>query len=159
MTQSYLICNRFLGKKTLHSIEDITLLPPQDPEKKSSGLIAAWNEGERTLRIALAKIRAEKMNKPFDCKSKALPPELIKVAKAATELENPLEAEGFLLKHRLSFLEDLRPINGFSEDYLFYYGIKLKLLLRLRELDATVGKAEYRKLYNSILNGDQPEEI
>lgn len=151
------LCDRFLGKKVRRELEGLALLPPLEPPKTGSDLIKAWNQGERSLRLALAKIRAGRMNQPFDLKQEALPMELIKVADAAMEIENPLEAEVFLLHHRLRFLETLRPMDAFSEEFLFYYGLKLKLLLRIRQFDTELGKDEYRKLYNSILNGDRLE--
>ena len=151
------LCNRFLGKKSLQAMEKLTLLPPIEPEKSNNPLIDEWNSGERNLRLALGKVRAEKMNKPFAIKDKNLPSELIKVASAATETDNPLEAEYFLSKYRLQFLETLRPMDSFSEDFIFYYGLKLKLIYRIKKFDSELGKAAYKNIYNSILNGDKLE--
>ncbi len=153
------LCSRFLGKKAQNEINKLTLSPAMDFEKSGSALIEAWNEGERNLRLALAKIRAEKMKKPFDADNKSLPVGLVKAANAAAETESPLEAEKFLNQYRLEFLETLRPMDSFSEDFVFYYGLKLKLLLRTRKFDADTGKAAYRNIYNSILNGDRSEVI
>lgn len=153
------LCNRFLGKKAQNEIKKLTLVPPLTPEKSSSTLIETWNEGERNLRIALGKVRAEKMKKPFDMGSSAVPIELIKAASAAVDMESPLEAEKFLSDYRLRFLETLRPMDTFSEDFVFYYGLKLKLMLRARQFDAKLGEATYRNIYNSILNGDRLEAI
>ena len=151
------LCERSLKKKALRELKSIRLIPPIDSEKSYSPLIENWNNGERNLRLALAKIRADRMNKSFDLQNKYLPLELCKVASAATEIENPLEAEKFLLQYRLGFLESLRPMDNFSEDFIFYYGLKLKLILRIRQFDAKVGKATYKNIYDSILNGDRLE--
>jgi hypothetical protein len=151
------LCSRFLGKKAMSVIENITLLPPKIEEQTDSALIMAWNEGERNLRLALAKTRAEKLNKPFDLKDKIIPIEIIKVASDALGMENPLDAEKFLLKFRLNFLESLRPIDGFSNDYIVYYALKLKLLLRIRNFDGDLGRREYYKIYKTILSGDNLE--
>ena len=70
------------------------------------------------------------MKKPFDMESKSLPVELMKVARTAVESESPLEAEKYLNSYRLETLELLRPMNTFSEDMVFYYGLKLKLISR-----------------------------
>lgn len=153
------LCDRFLGKKAWHEIEKLTLVPPLAPERSSSALIQAWNEGERSLRLALGKARAEKMKKPFDLGNRTLPIELTKAAGAAVEMESPLEAENFLSRYRLDFLETLRPMDAFSEEFVFYYGLKLKLILRTRQFDAKLGEATYRNIYNSILNGDRLEAI
>lgn len=153
------LCGRFLGKKARCEMENLTLLPPLNPEKAGSALIENWNAGERVLRLALAKARADKRNKPLDLGNEPLPADLMKVANDAVEIESPLEAERFLLHHRLNFLETLRPMDNFSEDYLFYYGLKLKLILRIRQFDATLGESEYRNIYNSILGGDKLEAL
>ncbi len=148
------LCGRFLGKRALGELEHLTLVPSVTPEQSSSALVTAWNDGERRLRLALAKVRADRMNKSFDVETEAASPEIAQVATAAVEADNPLEAEILLLNYRLSFLEDLRPMDGFSEDYIFYYALKLKLISRIRQFDTALGKATYQNIYNSILNGD-----
>ena len=153
------LCHRFLKKKVQIEIEKLTLTPKKDPEKSGSALVEAWNEGERNLRLALCKARADKMKKTFDIGNVILPSELMRVASTAVDTESPLEAELFLADHRLSFLETLRPMDSFSEDFVLYYGLKLKLMLRKRQFDATLGEAEYKNIYNSILNGDRLEAI
>ena len=57
------LCQRFLGKKAQREFEKLTLAPTRNPEKSSSALIEEWNEGESKLRLALAKLRADKLNK------------------------------------------------------------------------------------------------
>lgn len=151
------LCSRFLGKKALKELENLTLVPPINPERSGYALVDAWNEGERNLRLALGKVRAEKMNKSFELQNRSLSAELVRVANAAVEAENPLEAENLLLRHRLSFLETLRPMDTFSEEYVFYYALKLKLILRIRQFDTGLGENTYKDIYNSILNGDDLE--
>lgn len=151
------LCRRFLEKKALREIENSTLIPKIDFVKSKSALIQAWNEGERNLRLALGKARADKMNKSFDLPNKSLPAELQKVSKAAVEIGNPLEAEKFLMNYRLSFLEAHRPMNIFSEEFLFYYALKLRLILRIRQFDTDLGEAAYKNIYNSILAGNRVE--
>ncbi len=153
------LCYRFLRKKAQNEMKKLTLLPPRNCENSGSDLIEAWNESERNLRFALGKVRAEKMKKPFDAGNKDLPMEFIKVASAAIEMENPMEAEKYLNRYRLELLESLRPMDSFSEDFVFYYGLKLKLILRLRQFDADAGEVAYRNIYSSILNGDRLEAI
>ncbi|MBR2013559.1 MAG: hypothetical protein IJ995_05040 [Clostridia bacterium] len=159
ITEEYFaeLCARSLGKKAQKVIKNLTLSPSKKSESSGSDLIDAWNESERTLRFALAKMRAEKMGKPFDTEGRRFPAEYIKAASAAMEIENPMEAEKYLNRCRLDLLETLRPADGFSEDYLFYYGLKLKLLLRIRQFDAKSGAAAYKNIYESILNGDRLE--
>ena len=151
------LCNRFLGKKSRENMKKLTLSPAKNIESSGSVLIDAWNESERNLRFALGKVRAEKMKKTFDTENRIFPVEYVKAASAATEIENPMEAEKYLSSYRLEILETLRPMDSFSEDYVFYYGLKLKLLLRIRQFDTKLGEKAYKNIYNSILNGDRLE--
>lgn len=151
------LCGRFLGKRALSAVKSMTLSPERDTLPSGFPLIDAWNESERNLRLALGRIRAEKLQKCFDVGSDPLPPECVKAAEAAFDEENPMEAELKLTDYRLSALEELRPADSFSDDYIFYYGLKLKLLLRTRQFEKAAGEEAYRKIYNSILNGDRLE--
>lgn len=151
------LCNRFLGKKAQNEMKKLTLSPPKSFESSGSALIDSFNESERNLRFALGKVRAEKMKKPFDTENRILPVEYIKAANTVIEMENPMEAEKYLNRCRLEILETLRPMDNFSEDYIFYYGLKLKLILRIRQFDTKSGEKAYKNIYDSILNGDRLE--
>ncbi len=151
------LCGRFLSKRALTALKSLTTTPKRIAPPLGVPLIDAWNDSERKLRLALGRIRAEKLQKGFDAGTDPLPVECVKAAEAATEAENPMEAELKLTAYRLSVLEALRPADSFSDDYIFYYGIKLKLLLRTRQFDKTIGEEAYRKIYNSIFNGDRLE--
>lgn len=153
------LCRQHLNKKAQTEIEKLTIVPPIEAEDTSSDLLGKWYEGERDLRLALSKVRAEKMNKPFDMNNKSFKAEMLKVASEAINEENPLRAENMLLKFRLNLLEALRPMDAFSLDYVFYYGLKLKLIMRIRQFDSKLGETAYRDIYNSILNADRMEEI
>lgn len=153
------LCNRFLSKKTKSEIDKLTLTPLPNFERTSSALVNAQNENERNLRLALAMIRAEKMKKNFDIGNYVLPDESIQTARTAAEITNPMEAEKFLSNYRLNFLETLRPIDTFSDDYVFYYWFKLKLLLYIRKFDTEKGETAYRNIYNSVLNRVDLEAI
>ena len=153
------LCNRFLGKKDQDVIKKLTLSPSQNKESSGLALIDAWNECERNLRFALCKVRAEKMKRSFDIENGIIPIEYIKAADTAIEMDNPMEAEKYLNNYRLEILETLRPTNTFSEDYIFYYGLKLKLLLRIRMFDKEVGEQDYKNIYDSVLNGDRLEAL
>lgn len=152
------LCGRFLSKKALNELKDLTLLPPREILVTSSPLIEAWNNGERNLRNALGKVRAEKMGKSFDLENKVLPTELIKAANSAIEIENPLKAEKYLNLYRLDFLETLRPMDNFSLDFIYYYALKLKLISYIRQFDTEIGETQYKNIYNSIVDGDRLED-
>ena len=151
------LCNRFLSKKSRETMKKLTLSPSKNIESSGSVLVDTWNESERNLRFALGKVRAEKMKKSFNTENRNFPVEYIKAASTAVEIENPMEAEKYINGYRLEILETLRPMDSFSEDYVLYYGLKLKLLLRIRQFDTKVGEKAYKNIYNSILNGDMLE--
>ena len=69
-----------------------------------------------------------------------------------------MEAERFLTHYRLEMLEALRPLDSFSEDYVFYYGLKLKLISRIKSFNTQIGEEAYKNIYNSILTGERLEE-
>ena len=153
------LCNEISGKRICNEINKMTLLPPKTYKKSSSLLIETWNNNERSLRLALAKVRADKMKKSFDTENNVLSSELIKVANTAIEIESPLEAEKFINNYRLEFLETLRPMDNFSEEFVYYYGLKLKLISHIRQFDTKAGEIAYRNIYDSIMNGDRLEAI
>lgn len=153
------LCERFMSKKAVGELRKLTLVPPKSPEKSSSSLIEKWNEGERNLRFVLAKLRADKLNKSFQEDTNSYSAELLQAARTAVEIESPMEAEKFLNRFRLEFLESLRPTDSFSEDYVFYYGLKLKLIFRIRKFDKESGETAYRNIYDSVMNGEKSEVI
>ena len=148
------LCVRFLNKKTQAELENLSLLPSINPQNSTSSLVECWYNGERNLRLALAKMRADKLNKQFQSINQSFSPALLQAVRTAVEIENPMEAEKFLNKYRLDFLETLRPMDSFSDEFLFYYGLKLKLIERIRKFDLQSGENAYRNIYNSIINND-----
>jgi hypothetical protein len=153
------LCERFLSKKAKDELYKLTLMPSRSYEKSGSALVEAWNNGERNLRLVLGKIRADKMNKQFDAGNQSFSPTLLQAARTAIESESPMEAEKLLNRYRLDFLETLRPMDSFSEEYVFYYGLKLKLIERIRKFDTESGESAYRNIYSSIMNGERSEVI
>ena len=153
------LCERFLSKKSQEELRNLKLMPSRDYEKSNSPLVKQWNDGERKLRLVLAKARADKMKKQFEINENSVPVELQQAVREAVEIENPMEAEKFLNKYRLDFLESLRPMDSFSEDFVFYYGLKLKLISRIKQFDLESGETAYKNIYNSIINGERLEVI
>lgn len=150
------LCQDALSEKELSQFDKISLSPSLESEKSSSALIEAWNNAERNLRLSLAKVRAEKLGKSYQLKEN-VPSEFSKIALEATDLENPMEAENFLLGYRLRLIESMRPLDNFSIDYVYYYSIKLKLISRVRQFDQKIGQSAYKNIYDSILNGERLE--
>ena len=153
------VCQRLMSETAYGELTKLSLTPSRVSDVSSSELINAWNNGEKNLRLALGKVRAEKMNKQFQNDSDSFSSGLIQTVRTATEMESPMEAEKVLHRYRLDFLETLRPLDVFSEEYLFYYWLKLKLLTRIKKFDTASGRTAYTNIYNSIINGERLEVV
>ena len=99
------------------------------------------------------------MDKSFDAENNSFSPALLQAVHTAIEIENPMEAEKFLNNYRLDFLETLRPMDSFSEDFIYYYYLKLKLLNRIKQFNVEQGQITYKNIYNSIINGKKTEAM
>ena len=153
------LCSRFLKKRTLEELNSLSLVPSRENKKSASSLVNRFNDNERQLRLVLAQMRAEKMKKSFKTDTQSFPASLVQTARTALEFESPMEAEKFLNRYRIDFLEALRPSDSFSEEFIFYYALKLKLIQRMRNFDRQSGEAAYRKIYDSIMSEDKTEAI
>lgn len=153
----YELCRTNLGKKAWNALSGLTLVPGRQNKKSGYSFIDKWNEWEKNFRLALAAARAEKLKKPFEGEAGACSGHLLQTVRQAVEMEDPLEAERYLTRVRLDFLETLRPADAFSETMLFYYALKLKLLLRIQQFDTSRGEDAYRNIYGSIMNGGAQE--
>ena len=153
----YELCKSNLGKKAWNALTGLTLVPKRENKKSGYSFIDKWNGWERNFRLALARARAEKLKKPFEGETGEVSAELLQAVRQAVEMEDPLEAERYLTRVRLNFLETLRPGDAFSESTLFYYALKLKLILRIQQFDKSKGQNAYRKIYGSIMYGGGQE--
>ena len=111
----YELCKSNLGERAWNALSGLTLVPKRQDKKSGYSFIDRWNGWERNFRLALAGARAEKMKKPFEGEKAELSGELFQKIRRAVEMEDPLEAERYLTRIRLDFLETLRPADSFSE--------------------------------------------
>ena len=51
------LCERFLSKKTQNALSKLSLMPSRENEETGSEFLNKWNDGERKLRLALAKAK------------------------------------------------------------------------------------------------------
>lgn len=158
ISESYFVdlCSRFLDEQSAKVISLLSLEPSIEPVKTGSYLLDSWYDWERSVRFALAEIRAGRLKKDFkftlDQKSKiTITPEILQVARTASGFESPLEAEQYLNAQRVNVLEHLMPFDAFAPDAVFAYGLKLKLASRIQKFNQEAGKASYRKIYDTIL--------
>ena len=148
------IASRFISEDEKAVLEGLSLVPPMELTSTGSAFLDVWYEKERNLRCALAQIRAQKLKKD----SVPLPPgctaDIISAARTAVGMDSPLSAEQFLYEYRLRLLDDLRPLDGFSIDAVYAYGLRLMLVERMRKFEVENGKTSYHKIYDTILDGD-----
>lgn len=149
-----LVC-RFISEDEKRIVLSLSLVPPKESEKTNSVFLDNWYEQERNLRFALAQIRAQKMKKDSVPLPSGIVADVISVARTATGMDSPLSAEQFLYEHRLRTLDNLRPMDGFSIDAVYAYGLKLMLVERMRKFEVENGKSSYHKIYDTILDGDK----
>ncbi|MCQ2611488.1 MAG: DUF2764 domain-containing protein [Treponema sp.] len=145
------LCSRFLDPKSLEILESLSLEPPKQETSTGSDFLDKWNERERCLRLALAQIRAAKMKKESEILPGSCTADIVQAARTAVGMDSPLAAEEFLNQYRLETLDSMAPIDIFSVDAVFAYGIRLMLCQRIKLFDKEKGKVSYRKIYDEIL--------
>ncbi len=150
------LASRFLSKKQVKVLEELSLEPPREAKPTGSKFLDGWYESERALRLAMEQARASKLNwkssvSPIEKEilSKNFSP--TQVAKVATEMPNPLDAEIFLDNARFLNADSVKVGKHFSIDAVFSYGIKLLLRERAAKFEAQKGQQEYKATYDKIL--------
>ena len=148
------VASRFITPKEKTVLERLSLVPPLELGSTGSKFLDVWYEKERNLRCALAQIRAQKMKKdsfplPAGCTA-----DIISAARTAVGMDSPLSAEQFLYEYRLRLLDDLRPLDAFSIDAVYAYGLRLMLVERMRKFEVENGKTSYHEIYDTILSNE-----
>lgn len=149
------LCGRFLDEKSLKVLESLSLEPPKTECSTGSAFLDAWNEHERCLRFALAQVRALKQKKEAPMLPPGTTADIVQAARTAVGMDSPLAAEEFLNEHRMETLKALTPLDGFSVDAVFAYGLRLMLAERMKKFDVETGKVSYHKIYDEILEGSK----
>lgn len=152
------LVGRFVSESERQTLEKLSLIPPKECISTNSVFLDNWYEKERNLRFALAQIRAQKMKKdaiplPPNCTA-----DIVTVARTAVGMGSPYSAEQFLFEYRIKLLDDLRPLDGFSMDAVYAYGVKLMLVERMRKFDVEQGKTSYHEIYDNILIEDKKRQ-
>ena len=145
------LCSRFLDESDRAVLEKLSLEPPKNPEATGSDFLDNWYSFERSLRFALAQIRAQKMKKDVGTIPVSITADIVQAARTAVGMDSPLSAEQFLYEYRLSVLNTMQPLNGFSVDAVFAYGVRLMLVQRMKVFDNEKGTDSYHKIYDTIL--------
>ncbi|MCI5523893.1 MAG: hypothetical protein SO116_09965 [Treponema sp.] len=145
------LCTRFMSAKDAEIAVNLTLEPPKELKETGSVFLDSWYAKERNLRLALAQIRALKLKKDTKDLPLTSDGEVIQAARTATGMDSPLSAEQFLNQYRMSVLDRIAPLDGFSVDAVYNYGLKLLLAQRMKKFNRDEGLASYHKIYEEIL--------
>ncbi|MCQ2591500.1 MAG: DUF2764 domain-containing protein [Treponema sp.] len=145
------LCCRYISEKEKETLNGLSLVPPKDAASTGSAFLDVWYEKERNLRFALAQIRAQKMKKDNVSLPAGCTADIVSVARTAVGMDSPYSAEQYLFEYRIKLLEDLKPLDNFSIDSVYAYGLKLMLVERMRKFDVENGKTSYHKIYDTIL--------
>jgi len=107
---------------------------------------------ERTLNLNLAYLRAARLKRPSPGDPPHDVPRAEAVAKAAFEMNDPLEAELYIDQARWGALDAMVGIDSFGVNNVYAYLLKLQLLERRQCFSVERGTAGYRERYDAILN-------
>lgn len=151
-SQNFLeLCSRFISEKEKAILEKLSLVPPKELFATGSLFLDTWYEKERNLRFALAQIRAQRMKKDSYTLPAGCTADIITAARTAVGMDSPYSAEQFLYEYRIKLLEEIKPLDSFSIDAVYAYGLKLMLVERMRKFEVENGKDSYHKIYDEIL--------
>jgi hypothetical protein len=117
---------------------------------------------ERTLNLNLVFLRAAKLKRASPAEPPHDVPRAEAVAKAAFEMEDPLEAEIYIDRSRWGALDEMVGLDYFGANNVFAYLLKLQLLERKMRLETEKGFGIYKNLYETIKNtipGFKKEEL
>ena len=149
------LCQRFMSAKDAQTVAELSLEPPRFPKATGSAFLDEWYTRERNLRLALAQIRALKMKKDAKDIPITSDGEVVQAARTATGMDSPLSAEQYLNQYRLSVLDKIAPLDSFSIDAVYSYGLHLMLAERMKKFNRDEGLASYRKIYDEILGDNK----
>jgi len=107
---------------------------------------------ERIVALTLAKLRAAGLNRPVPEDVPSDMPRAEAIAKAAFEMDNPLEAELSMDRARWGIIDEMIGVNIFGVNLIYAYLLKLQLLERKQRFNSVKGLKEYHNIYDTILN-------
>lgn len=145
------LCSRFLDENDCAILNELSLEAPRMPIETGSKFLNQWYDFERALRHSLSQVRAQKMKKDIGPIPVSCTQDIIQAARTAVGMDSPLSAEQYLFEYRLSVLNEIQPLDSFSLDAVFAYGIRLMLVERMKKFDKEKGTDSYHKIYDTIL--------
>ena len=152
------LCQKFLSKEDAAFLKFCYYDPKlcmETIKPTGSEFIDNFMQQERGFLELLASLRAKKLGRNIE-DSKEINHSTFgdRVCKAASEMDDPLEAELYINKERWSALDELVNISYFEVINIYTYLLKLQLLERKRFFYEAKGTEEYQILYNKIIEKD-----
>ena len=150
------IALRFLSPADGKILSVLSLEPPRVRLLTGSDVVDGWYDFERSLRLSLERIRAQKLARAItisgdDEANIYLALETLPIARSALSLEDPLEAERYLIRARAEYVERVGALHYYDADAVFSYGLMLLLHERGDRFAAEAGRASYTTIYHQIL--------
>lgn len=142
-------CGIELSRLDMSAMRSITLLPPAD-FSDSPPCIESWYNGERQLRLELARLRAVRLGRPNFVSQGSVSPFFKKIARQVMAFESPWQAEELLDLSRWQILNELEAEYDSGLPRLAVYFLKLQLLERRARFNQQAGQKLRREIVNRI---------
>lgn len=152
------LCSRLLNKKDAALLEVLSLVPERSDSKTGISIVDTFYQYERSLRLFLMQMRAKKLGRDvktdfYEFSGSSAASYARRHAQAAVNIDNPLEAELFLINAKLTMVDELSRRSLFDSQAVFAYAILLLLHERAAQFTVEAGRAEYKIIYDGILEG------
>jgi hypothetical protein len=151
------LCREHLSRRHFELLRYCVCGMPEGAETfcaADSAFIDEWRKRERSLAFYMARLRASILKRegaPSAYEQAEWDPDAENMAKTAVSMDNPLEAELFLDKGRWNYIENLQKNTYFGVNAVYAYMLKLTLIERRAAFNTEEGFAEYKTLYDSIM--------
>ena len=146
---------RYLPEGELEILSAVSLAPvPEEAGSSPSPLLRRYAAWSSSLRLELARLRAEHAGRDFEAGALADVPRdagAVAAARSAFAAASPLDGELELEGRRWAFVDGLSPIQTFDFDGLCAWRLKLLILERLSLLTTERGELGYRAVYSAII--------
>ena len=145
---------RYLPEHELGILSSVSLAPGQEEASSPSPLLQRYAAWSSSLRLELARLRAERAGRAFEPGELADVPRdanAVAAARSAFAAASPLDGELELEGRRWAFVDGLSPIQTFDFDGLCAWRLKLLILERLSLLTTERGELGYRAVYSAII--------
>lgn len=142
------MCEGNVSEDKFEIIKNLTLQSSKNFTKGPS-LLRKWSKFYKGLTRELNTQRAMALGQSYQAEYDKDPMTTL-IAQAAMNARTPLEAETILLEHEFEALDHFMGGHDYDDEQLFGYAIKLKLLERRSCFEKEKGKAEFKRLFDSV---------